>query len=117
MINDADHANPTVNFSREFKDAGDVVLNSYEVRGAFTKNGFAFFQNALGQPDRYISGEEWVVGKNVNDTFDPAKLQPALASRYYNEFIAALVQRAEEHAPVYSLQGLERRWREAPQTG
>lgn len=89
MINDADHANPAVNFSREFKDAGDVVLNSYEVRGAFTKNGFAFFQNALGQPDRYISGEEWVVGKNVNETFDPAKLQPALASRYYSEFISA----------------------------
>ena len=89
MINDGDRANAAVNFSREFKDANDVVLNSYEVRGAFTKNGFAFVQNALAQPTRYITGEEWVLGKNVVDTLDPAKLQQELTRRYYNDFINA----------------------------
>jgi len=88
MINDADRSNPRTSFNREFKDAGDVLLNTYEVRGAFTKNGFAFVQTALGQPARYNSGEEWVLGKSVVETFDPVRLQQELSRRYYTEFIS-----------------------------
>ena len=64
-------------------------MNSYEVRGAFTKNGFAFVQTALG-PARLVtySGEEWVLGKNVVETFDPVRLQQELSRRYYTEFIS-----------------------------
>ena len=87
MINDADHSNPRTSFNREFKDTGDVLLNAYEVRGAFTKNGFAFVQTALGQPARYNSGEEWVLGKSVVETLDPARLQQELSRRYYADFI------------------------------
>jgi len=89
MINDADRNNAAVSFNREFKDASDVILNSYEVRGAFTKNGFAFVQNAVSQPNRYNTGEEWVVGKSVVETLDPARLQQELLRRYNSDFINA----------------------------
>ena len=88
MINDADRSNPRTSFNREFKDTGDVILNTYEVRGAFTKNGFAFVQTALGQPTRYNSGEEWVLGKSVVETLDPVRLQQELSRRYYTDFIS-----------------------------
>ena len=76
------------------KDANDVVLNCNEVGGALTKNGSLFVLNGVAQPTRYITGEEWVLGKNVIDTLDPAKLKKggpaATTTIFINAWYSAL---------------------------
>jgi type VI secretion system protein ImpL len=86
LISEAGQKNPSVSFSRQFKDAGDVISSRYEVKGAFTKGGFAFMQTALAQPSRYISNEEWVLGKSTSESLDATRLQQQLAERYNKDF-------------------------------
>jgi type VI secretion system protein ImpL len=88
LLSEAARSNPSVNFSRQFKDAADVVVNRYEVKGAFTKGGFAFMQKALTQPSRFLNNEEWVVGRNAAETLDANRLQQELAERYRKDFIS-----------------------------
>jgi type VI secretion system protein ImpL len=88
LLNEAERQAQAVSFNRTFKDSADVVTNRYEVKGAFTREGFAFMQTALRQPSRYISSEEWVVGKSAAESLDPARLQQELSDRYYKDFIS-----------------------------
>ncbi|MGC2329102.1 MAG: ImcF-related family protein [Candidatus Sulfotelmatobacter sp.] len=76
---------PGVSFSRQFRDAGDVVVSPHDVEGAFTPDGFTRMQNAIGQ-NRIIS-EEWVLGKLAAQQLDQATLQQQLSDRYYDDFI------------------------------
>jgi type VI secretion system protein ImpL len=86
LLSEAGQKNPSVSFNRQFKDAGDVVSSRYEVKGAFTKGGFAFMHTALAQPSRYITNEEWVLGKSTSQSLDATRLQQQLAERYYKDF-------------------------------
>ena len=78
---------PALNFNRQFPGSAQVVVNSYEVRGAFTKDGFTAMQSALLSPQKFFGGEEWVVGdKNVLPT-NSDSLQGGLRNRYYGDFV------------------------------
>jgi type VI secretion system protein ImpL len=41
----------SVNYNRDVKDSAQAVLNNRDVPGAFTKEGYAFMQDALGRAD------------------------------------------------------------------
>jgi len=87
LLDEAGRNNPSVSFNRDFKDTSGVVASRYEVKGAFTKGGFSFMQSALGQPSKYLTNEEWVLGKNTSQSLDASHLQQELASRYYKDFV------------------------------
>ncbi len=87
LLSEAGRNNPSVSFNRQFKDSVDTVVSRNEVRGAFTKSGFAATESLLLQPARYLSNEEWVLGKANSESLDREKLQQELRQRYYSDFV------------------------------
>jgi len=65
----------------------EAVLNSREVKGAFTRDGFAFMQAAFRRPDQFFGGEEWVLGPQVLATGDLARLEQNLRAFYVRDFL------------------------------
>lgn len=87
LLAEASHRNLDVSFNEQFRDSIGTILSTYRVKGAFTRGGFAFMQEAIRRPSTYIRGEEWVLGKNTASQLDPASLQQKLTERYYQDFI------------------------------
>jgi type VI secretion system protein ImpL len=65
----------------------EAVLNSREVRGAFTKDGFAFMQAAFRNPLEFFGGEEWVLGPQTLANLDPSQLEQRLRGFYSRDFL------------------------------
>ena len=65
----------------------EVVLNTREVKGAFTRDGFAFMQTAFKRPDQFFGGEEWVLGPQVLANIDPVQLEQKLRAFYLRDFL------------------------------
>lgn len=87
MLADAAKKNPPINFNKAFPDAADVVRDNHEVPGAFSRTGWSFMQDALRHPDRYFSGEEWVLGPQAATSLDRAKLEQDLRALYQSDFL------------------------------
>jgi type VI secretion system protein ImpL len=87
LIGEADSKNRGLSFNEQFKDSVGVINSNYKVRGAFTADGFKYMQDALRQPQRYMGGEEWVLGKQAASQLDAATLQQKLTERYYGDFV------------------------------
>jgi type VI secretion system protein ImpL len=87
MLVDASKGNPPINFNRKFPGSAEVVVDAYEVKGPFTKGGWDFMKNAIKNPDRYFSGEQWVLGEQGATSIDRSKLAQQLQERYYSDFI------------------------------
>lgn len=79
---------PAVNFNRQFPGSAQAVVNSYEVAGGFTKDGFAAMQSALQNPQKFFGGEEWVLGEKNVLPVNQASLQQDLRNRYYGDFVS-----------------------------
>jgi type VI secretion system protein ImpL len=62
MLAAANHKVPGFNFNGKFPGSSQYIVDGYPVQGAFTKDGFAFMQDAILHPDPYFRGEEWVLG-------------------------------------------------------
>ncbi|MFB3815811.1 MAG: ImcF-related family protein [Terriglobales bacterium] len=87
MLEAANTKNPSIVFRRVFPAAAEAVVDDKEVEGAFTKDGFAFMQDALAHSDRYFAGEEWVLGKQAAANLDRAAIEAQLRTRYRTDFI------------------------------
>ncbi|HUI53507.1 MAG TPA: ImcF-related family protein [Bryobacteraceae bacterium] len=87
MLGEADKNNPPVNFNRQYPGSAQYVLETHEVRGAFSKGGWNFMKDAIQHSDRYFNGEEWVLGPQSAATIDRAKLEQDLRARYNSDFI------------------------------
>ncbi len=79
---------PSMNFNRQFPGSAQVVVNSYEVPGAFTKDGFANMQIALQNPQKFFGGEDWVLGEKSVLPINQDSLQQDLRNRYYTDFVS-----------------------------
>jgi type VI secretion system protein ImpL len=88
MIAGAAKTSPPVNFNKKFPGSADVVLDNQDVAGAFTKPGWDFMKTAMRNPERYFSGEQWVLGDQGPVNIDRANLGQQLQSRYFSDFIA-----------------------------
>ena len=86
LISQASQKNAAASFNEQFKDSLGVINSNYKVRGAFTRDGFKFMQDAIQHPSR-LSSEEWVLGKAAALQLDRATLQQQLTERYYSDFV------------------------------
>ena len=87
MLNDADKANPGIDFNRLYPTAAPCVTDAHIVHGSFTKPGFAFMQKATDDPGKYASGEKWVLGDTVGAT-QGSNISPAdLKTHYYSDYM------------------------------
>jgi len=87
MLAEADKQNPPINFNRQFAGSVQYVVETHEVRGAFSKGGWNFMKDAIQHSDRYFNGEEWVLGPQSAATIDRVKLEQDLRSHYNSDFI------------------------------
>lgn len=88
MLAAASAKNKGVNFNRDFPGSAEVVINHLDVPGAFTKGGWTFMQDAIRNPGRFFSGEEWVLGPQMAANLpSTADLVQQLGARYHDDFI------------------------------
>jgi type VI secretion system protein ImpL len=88
MLAEADRQNKPVNFNRDFPGSAQYVVNSHEVRGAFTKGGFSTVKDAIANLDKYLNGEPWVLGEQGVGIADRAGLETGLRAHYSTDFLA-----------------------------
>jgi type VI secretion system protein ImpL len=88
LLSKASQANRDVSFNEQYTDSAGFVLSSHKVKGAFTRSGLLFVQDALKNPSSYTSGEEWVVGKTDAQEMDTVVLRQKLTERYNHDFVS-----------------------------
>ena len=86
MLAEAAKTNPSVQFNRQYPGSASYVVAAYEVPGAFTKGGYAFMQGAFKTVDRFLQGENWVVGEDAQGV-DRVKLVADLRARYATDYV------------------------------
>ncbi len=86
MLAAANDKNKPVNFNRDFPGSSAIIAASHEVPGAFTKGGWAFMRDAVQHPERYFSGEEWVLGPQSASQLNSASLSATLKTKYFNDY-------------------------------
>jgi len=89
MVSDASMKNPGVHFSRRFPGAAGVVVDNYDVPGAFTERGWASMQGALRNSERFFQADDWVLGDRQGGGLDRAKLNADLNATYVADYIRA----------------------------
>jgi len=88
MLTAAGKSSPAIDFNRTYPHSAETVIDSHIVPGAFTKPGYAFMQDAIKHPDRYFTGEAWVLGDQAPPSLDRATLTQQLATRYTSDFLS-----------------------------
>ena len=86
MLAKASLKNPDLVFAEQFRDAAGVVISNHRVRGAFSRGGFQFMQEAIQNPSQ-IAGEEWVLGRVTASELDPVSFAQKMRQRYYQDFV------------------------------
>jgi len=86
MLAAAGKVAPAIDFNRLYPGSNATVVDSHVVQGAFTKPGYTFMQDAIAHPDRYFSGEVWVLGNQAPPSLDRATLTQQLTSLYLTDF-------------------------------
>ncbi|MEP6992421.1 MAG: ImcF-related family protein, partial [bacterium] len=86
MLAEAGKANPGVQFNRTVAGSAPYVVDAYEVPGAYTKKGAVFMLSAFKTVDKYLTGENWVVGDGAASV-DKARLVADLRARYIADYV------------------------------
>jgi type VI secretion system protein ImpL len=87
MLSAAGRKVPGFTFNGKYPNSSAHIINTFPIQGAFTKDGFAFMQDAILHPDPYFRGEEWVLGPSTGQQIDRAALTAQLKQAYYADFI------------------------------
>jgi type VI secretion system protein ImpL len=88
MLAAANRKFPSIRFNDNFPGSVHYVADNYEVKGAFTKSGFAVIQDNIQHLDKYFAGEKWVLDQQAGPAGTNA-LSAELESRYIAAYIAA----------------------------
>jgi type VI secretion system protein ImpL len=87
MLTAANKVTPSIDFNRNYPGSAATVADSHVVAGAFSKNGYTFMQDAIAHPDRYFSGEVWVLGNQApSSSLDRATITQQLATQYTTDY-------------------------------
>ncbi len=86
MLTAAGKVAPPIDFNRNYPGSSATVVDAHIVPGAFTADGFKFMQDAILHPDRYFSGEAWVLGDQAPPSLDRTNLTQQLAGRYLTDY-------------------------------
>ena len=89
MLTEANQNVKPIVFNHQFPGSSAVVLNNVEVRGAFTKPGFAFVENAIKNPAKYVTGERWVLGEQGSMAADTPNLAGQIEALYDQDYVNA----------------------------
>lgn len=87
MLASAEKTSSAVDFNRQYPNSSALVFEPHLVRGAFTRSGFAFMQDAIRHPDRYFQGETWVLGDQAAHSLDASSVSRQLAGMYSSDFV------------------------------
>jgi type VI secretion system protein ImpL len=87
IITEASAQNPAVSFARQYPGAATVLINTYDVPGAFTPRGWAFMRGALANPDQFFAHEDWVLGAQARVSLDRATLPARLRVMYDSDYV------------------------------
>ncbi len=87
MLSSAEKASPGIDFNRQYANSAASIVEPHFVRGAFTRSGFAFMQDAIQHPARYFQGETWVLGDQAAHSLDTASVSRQLEALYSGDFI------------------------------
>jgi type VI secretion system protein ImpL len=88
MLIDADKATPAgIDFNKLYPGSAVCVTDPHIVRGAFTKNGFTAMQDALQHPERYASGETWVLGEKAGPAQNLSDVSGHLKAKYSGDYM------------------------------
>lgn len=86
MLTAADKVAPAIDFNKNYPGSAATVVDGHIVRGAFTRAGFTFMQDAIRHPERYYNGEVWVLGPQAQASLDLGAVGQQLASRYVGDY-------------------------------
>lgn len=86
MLTAAGKTAPAIDFNKAYPGSAATVVESHVVAGAFTRQGFPFMMDAIKHPDRYYSGEVWVLGNQASASLDLAAVSQQLAIRYATDY-------------------------------
>jgi type VI secretion system protein ImpL len=86
IVAEASRANPTISYNKLYPNGAKAVRVDKEVQGAFSKEGFAWMQDALKNLPKYFGGEAWVLGEEVKMSVNLSELEQRLRARYYKDF-------------------------------
>jgi type VI secretion system protein ImpL len=75
-----------INFNKQVAGSKEYVVDTYDVTGPFTKEGWSFMSDAVKNPNRYVHGDEWVLGPHGLSS-DHSSLIAQLQAQYKNDFI------------------------------
>ena len=87
MLAAASHKVPGFNYNAKFPGSSQYIIDTYPIPGAFSKDGFAFMQDAILHPDPYFRGEEWVLGPASGPPIDRAALTAQLHQAYTADYL------------------------------
>jgi type VI secretion system protein ImpL len=87
MLSDASRRAKRVNFNEQYPGSAQVVINSVEVPGAFTKAGWTAMQENLAKADKFFGGERWVLGDYAAAKPEAARMEEELRNRYVIDYI------------------------------
>ncbi|MCU0648748.1 MAG: hypothetical protein MUF00_12175 [Gemmatimonadaceae bacterium] len=87
IIADADRRVPAVRLAKDVPTSRDIVRASHLVPGAFTQPGAILVANALGDLDRYVGQEDWVLGRRTPLARNRDSVVVALRRLYRDEYI------------------------------
>ena len=87
MLAAANHKFAAFDFNSKFPGSAQYIIDNYSVQGAFSKDGFAFMQDAILHPDPYFRGEEWVLGPSSGPPIDRAALSVQLRQAYIADYL------------------------------
>ena len=88
MLTAAQKAGPAIDFNRQYPRSAETVFEPRIIAAAFTRPGYTFMQEALAHPDRYFSGEAWVLGDQAPPSIELGNLKQQLAARYMADYLA-----------------------------
>ncbi|MDX1981005.1 MAG: ImcF-related family protein [Bryobacteraceae bacterium] len=88
MLDEADRKGKRLNYNRDFAGTAAVIINNKDIRGAFTRDGWAAMQALFKNPKLYAA-EPWVLPESFRRSKDtPADMLVQIRERYVNDYIA-----------------------------
>lgn len=87
MLVDADKSGSPIDFNKQYPGSLSYVVAPKVVRGAFSKDGFAFMQGAVQHPEKYAAPEVWVLGDKGGQAVTTPVSSSDLSAQYSADFL------------------------------
>ena len=91
MLSQASSQFPPIQFNQDLPGSGRFVVDTVEVPGAFTRDGWDFVLDGLESASDFFQRESYVVGGDYFTGIDPAAMANTLRARYQEEYVQTWV--------------------------